>query len=162
MTTTTTNQSELARKQRVHIRWMIRRDMPEVLNIERSCFEFPWVEGYFVECLRQRNCIGMVAEHSERAVGFMVYELHKTRLHILNFAVAPHLHGKYIGSQMVAKLISKLSRERRRQITAEVPETKLPALCFFRHHGFKAKETLRGHYLENDDDAIAMEYRIPQ
>ena len=26
---------------RVHIRWMIRRDMAEVLEIERNAFEFP-------------------------------------------------------------------------------------------------------------------------
>ena len=30
----------------------------------------------------------LFSEHAERVVGFMIYELHKTRLHILNFAVA--------------------------------------------------------------------------
>ena len=54
---------------RVHIRWMIRRDMAEVLEIERGAFEFPWFEEEFIRCLRQRNCIGMVAEHAERGVG---------------------------------------------------------------------------------------------
>ena len=73
----------------VHIRWMIRRDMPEVLKIEAGSFEFPWSEEDFIRCLRQRNCIGMVAEHDERVVGFMIYELHKSRLHIINFAVHP-------------------------------------------------------------------------
>ena len=72
---------------RVHIRWMIRRDMPEVLAIEEQSFEYPWSEEDFVRCLRQRNCIGLVAEHNERVVGFIIYELHKSRLHILNFAV---------------------------------------------------------------------------
>ena len=72
----------------VQIRWMIRRDMPEVLKIEHESFEFNWTEEDFLACLRQRNCIGMVAEHDNRVVGFMIYELHKTRLHILNFAVA--------------------------------------------------------------------------
>ncbi len=27
---------------RVHIRWMIRRDMDESLEIEQESFEFPW------------------------------------------------------------------------------------------------------------------------
>jgi len=49
----------------VHIRWMIRRDMPEVLEIEDRSFEFSWSEEDFIRCLRQRNCIGMVAEHDE-------------------------------------------------------------------------------------------------
>ena len=37
---------------RVHIRWMIRRDMPEVLAIEHASFEFPWCEEEFLRVLR--------------------------------------------------------------------------------------------------------------
>jgi len=55
----------------------------------------------------------MVAEHDEKVVGFMIYELHKTRLHILNFAVAPQYRRLGIGRQMVTKLIGKLSSHRR-------------------------------------------------
>ena len=93
---------------RVHIRWMIRRDMAEVLQIERESFEFPWIDEDFIRCLRQRNCIGMVAEHEGRVVGFMIYELHRTRIHVLNFAVSKICHRLGVGSQMVAKLIAKL------------------------------------------------------
>ena len=67
---------------RVHIRWMIRRDMPEVLQIEQESFDYSWTEEDFLRCLRQRNCIGMVAEQGEKVVGFMIYELHKNKLHI--------------------------------------------------------------------------------
>ncbi len=82
---------------RVHIRWMIRRDMTEVLGIEHDGFEFPWSEEDFLRCLRQRNCIGMVAEHDDRVVGFMIYELHRTRLHVLNFAVAKQYRRRGVG-----------------------------------------------------------------
>src|SRR5215471_1645201 len=116
----------------VHIRWMIRRDMPEVLAIEKQCFEFPWQDEDFIRCLRQRNCIGMVAEAGERVVGFMIYELHKSRLHILNFAVHEGFRRRGVGCQMVAKLISKLSSHRRTRITLEVRETNLAAQLFFR------------------------------
>jgi ribosomal-protein-alanine N-acetyltransferase len=57
----------------VHIRWMIRRDMPEVLHTEQGAFEYAWTEEDFLRCLRQRNCIGMVAEQGEKVVGFMIY-----------------------------------------------------------------------------------------
>ena len=73
----------------VQIRWMIRRDMADVLRIERASFEQEWSEEDFLNCLRQRNCIGMVAEHDNEVVGFMVYGLHKSRLQIMNFSVAP-------------------------------------------------------------------------
>ena len=145
---------------RVHIRWMIRRDMPEVLQIESQCFEFAWTEEDFLRCLRQRNCIGMVAEHGEKVVGFMIYELHKNKLHILNFAVHGQWRRKAVGAQMVAKLISKLSSHRRTRITLEVRETNLAAQLFFRRQEFRAVRVLRGFYNDSGEDAFLMEYRF--
>ncbi|HEX5104533.1 MAG TPA: ribosomal protein S18-alanine N-acetyltransferase [Pirellulaceae bacterium] len=138
---------------------MIRRDMPEVLAIESQSFEFPWSEEDFVRCLRQRNCIGMVAEHNERVVGFMIYELHKNRLHILNFAVNEQLRRRRVGSQMVRKLASKLSRERRNRIMLEIRETNLAAQLFFRAAGFRAISVLRAFYEDTPEDAYLMQFR---
>ena len=143
---------------RVHIRWMIRRDMPEVLDIERASFEFPWFEEDFIRCLRQRNCIGMVAEHAERVVGFMIYELHKTRLHILNFAVSNNLRRRGVGRQMIDKLVGKLSSQRRTEITLEVRETNLAAQIFFRERSFRATSVLRDFYDDSPEDAYVMQY----
>jgi ribosomal-protein-alanine N-acetyltransferase len=142
----------------VHIRWMIRRDMPEVLEIENRSFEFPWSEEDFIRCLRQRNCIGMVAEYEERVVGFMIYELHKTRLHILNFAVSPQYVRRGVGAAMVQKLVSKLSHQRRSRILLEVRETNLAAQLFFRTAGFRAVSVLRDFYDDTTEDAYLMQY----
>lgn len=146
---------------RVHIRWMIRRDMPEVLLAEQESFEYAWTEEDFLRCLRQRNCIGMVAEQGEKVVGFMIYELHKTKLHVLNFAVHPDFRRQDVGQQMVAKLISKLSSHRRTRITLEVRETNLVAQLFFRSQSFKAVRVLRGFYEDSGEDAFLMYYRLP-
>jgi len=143
----------------VHIRWMIRRDMPEVLDIENRSFEFPWSEEDFIRCLRQRNCIGMVAEYDERVVGFMIYELHKNRLHILNFAVRPEFRRRGVATAMVNKLIGKLSQQRRNRILLEIRETNLDAQLFFRDSGFRAISVLRDFYDDTTEDAYLMQYR---
>ena len=95
----------------LHIRWLIRRDLAEVLRIEQNGFEHFWSEEDFRKCLRQRNCIGMVAEYDERVVGFMIYELHKNQLHVLNFAVRPDARRRCVGKQMLQKLVGKLSQQ---------------------------------------------------
>ncbi len=151
--------SDQKQEVRVHIRWMIRRDMPEVLAIEGESFEFPWLEEDFIRCLRQRNCIGMVAEHEDRVVGFMIYELHNTRIHALNFAVASDYRRRGVGSQMVAKLVAKLSSGRRSRIVLEVRETNLCAQLFFRESGFRAVSVLRAYYEDTPEDAYLMQYR---
>jgi ribosomal-protein-alanine N-acetyltransferase len=144
----------------VHIRWMIRRDMPEVLSIEESSFEFPWLEEDFVRCLRQRNCIGMVAEYDERVVGFMIYELHKDQLHVLNFSVRPDIRRRGVGMQMVNKLIGKLSQQRRNRINLEIRETNLAAQMFFKNLDFRAISLLRDYYDDTVEDAYLMQYRF--
>ena len=157
---------------RVHIRWMIRRDMPEVLAIEAQSFEFPWSEEDFLRCLRQRNCIGMVADcpstslgalraskGEDQVAGFMIYELHKTRLHVLNFAVNPVFRRRGIGGQMMTKLVGKLSQQRRSRLLLEVRETNLAAQLFFRALGFRAVSVLRGFYEDTPEDAYVMQYR---
>lgn len=145
-----------------HIRWMIRRDMPEVLQIERESFEFPWSEEDFLRCLRQRNCIGMVAERDDRVVGFMIYELYETRLHILNFAVHSDFCRKGVGRRMAAKLISKLNWERRTAISLEVRETNLAAQLFFRKMGFRAISVVRNFYDDTTEDAYLMQYALTE
>jgi len=141
---------------------MIRRDIPEVLAIEADSFEFPWLEEDFIRCRSQPACIGMVAEHEDRVVGFMVYELNKTRIHLLNLAVAEaeEYRRRGIGSQMVAKLIGKLSPDRRTRITLEVSETNLTAQLFFRNLGFRAVVVLHDLYDESTEDAYGMRYRL--
>ena len=142
------------------IRWLIRRDMDEVLAIERSSFEFPWTEEEFLCCLRQRNCIGTVAELDHEIVGFMIYELHQSMLRILNFAVSPDHRRQGVGRQMVQRLIDKLSQQRRREIVLEVRETNLDAQLFFSGNGFRALSVLRNHYDDTMEDAYYMRYSL--
>jgi ribosomal-protein-alanine N-acetyltransferase len=145
----------------IHIRWMIRRDMPEVMRTERASFEYSWTEDDFLRCLRQRNCIGMVAEQGETVNGFMIYELHRSRLHVLNFAVHPTVRRQGIGGLMIGKLIYKLVSHRRHKITLAVRERNLAAQMFFHKHGFKATRLLRNYYEDSGEDAYQMELRAP-
>lgn len=148
--------------QETQIRWLIRRDMDEVLSIERGSFQFPWTEEEFLCCLRQRNCIGTVAELDHKIVGFMIYELHKSMLRILNFAVASDVRRHGIGRQMVQRLIDKLSQQRRREIVLEVRESNLPAQLFFASCGFRATSVLRNYYYDTNEDAYYMRYSISE
>jgi len=142
----------------VHIRWMIRRDMPEVLAIEAGQESLPWMEDEFLKVLRQRNCIGMVAEADEQIVGFMIYELNRHKLQILNFAVHPRFRRRGVATQMAAKLVGKLSNQRRTKITLHLRESNLAAQLFFRAIGFKAMEVVREHFDDTGEDAYVMNY----
>lgn len=90
-------------------RWMIRRDMTEVVRLAQYSQFWNWDEEKFLECLRKRNCIGLVAEQGEKIVGFLVYELHKNKLEILNAG----WESSPIFKDMIDKLKGKLSEHSR-------------------------------------------------
>ena len=144
----------------VHIRWMIRRDMPEVLAIESGGFANPWTEEDFIRCHRQRNCVNMVAELGDETIAsYVVYELHKNKIHALNLAVRSDLRRQGIGRQMIEKLIGKLSQQRRNVITTEVRESNLDAQLFLSANGFIATEVLKDFWIDTKEDAYAMQFR---
>lgn len=148
----------------VHQRWMIRRDMAEVLAIEEATAEFPWSEEDFIRCLRQRNCIGRVAEHGERVIAFNIYELHKNRLHLMNVAVHPSMQRRRVGTAVMDNLKGKLSRDRRNRIVLEVRESNLGGCMFLKANGFRAISIMRGYYDEQlaPEDALLFQYRYGQ
>jgi len=147
-----------------HMRWMIRRDLPDVLEIERASFEFPWAEDDFIRCLRQRNCIGVVAEFGpngakERA-GYIVYELHAGRFHVLSFAVHPKFRRSGVGAAMLDWLKGRLGRLNRRHIFFEIRESNVPAQLFARAQGFRAQSILRSFYDDTGEDAYMFAFTV--
>lgn len=130
----------------VHIRWMIRRDLQDVLRIERQGFATPWTFDDFQNHMNLRNCICMVATFEGQVVGFLVYELLYNRFHIVNMAVDPQSLRRGIGTQMVDLLKEKMRRRMRHRITLHVGENNLEAQLFFKRLGFRAESVLKGHW----------------
>jgi [ribosomal protein S18]-alanine N-acetyltransferase len=78
---------------------------------------------------------------------------------VLNFAVHPKYRRRGIGGQMLHKLVSKLSPDRRNRIMLEVRETNLGAQLFFKAQSFRAVSVLRDFYEDTTEDAYLMQYR---
>jgi ribosomal-protein-alanine N-acetyltransferase len=142
-----------------YVRWMIRSDLDSVVAIEKDVYDYPWSQQEFLIALGQRNCIGMVAERNEEVVGYTVYELHKTRIELLNFAVRARSQRLGVGSAMIEKLKSKLAYERRSKISLELRERNLEGQLFFRQAGFRCTSILYGWYaVEEESVAYRMQF----
>lgn len=136
-----------------YIRWMIRKDLDQVVAIDGDSFAFPWPAGdyenpppdpSFVHALRKRNSIGMVLDGGDRIAGFMIYDLHKHHIEIARFAVAADMRRTGVGTAMIEKLKAKLSDERRRRLVLDVDELNLPAQLFLRDCGFRCTQITPG------------------
>ena len=143
------------------IRWLIRRDMPEVMEIENRSFQVPCTEEDFLVCLRERNVIGTVYESANGLIhGFMIYELHKNTLRLLNFAVAPEVRRTGVGRAMARRIMDKLSQQKRHWIVLETRESNLASQLFWSDCGFRAERIMDGYY-DNGEAAIHFSYCLP-
>lgn len=146
-----------SRRTDVHIRWMIRADLPATLDIEKDAFQNPWSEDDFLNKLAERTVLASVAEAFDTVLGFYVVEIHRKHLELLNFAVSPWWRRSTIGTQMIDKLKSKLTT-RRPYAEAYIRESNLDALSFFKQMGFLAVDLIPRYYSDSPDDAIVMRF----
>lgn len=151
-----------------HIRWMIRHDMPEVLDIEQRSFANPWSEDEFTRFLREAAVVGMIAEVHHRVVALMIYKLGKLSLAIHNFAVHPDYRRMKIGTAMIDELKGKLSQGRRYKLICPVADYNLLMHVFLKAHGFTCDRILPEHFPDPDSlydtdyvDAYEFVYRPP-
>lgn len=142
----------------MEVRWLIRRDLPRVLEIEQASFEYPWSEDDFLCVLRQRHCIGLVAVEYKQVAGFIIYQLEEGVLDILNLAVCPSQRRHGIGAAIVERMRLKMAQQRRSALRANVRETNLPAQIFFRSQGFLAEQVIRNFYDDTDEDCYEFVY----
>lgn len=142
----------------LHIRWMIRRDMDEVLKIENECFEQPWSAAEFAAELSQRNVIAKVAEVCELVAGFAIYEMFRDRIELLNFAVRADLWRRGIGTALVENLKDRLSPAKRRKIVTHVRDSNLSAQLFCRANGFRCTRMEPNFYQDSAEDAYRFEF----
>lgn len=142
----------------VHCRWHIQRDREDVERLEAT-LDRPWDYQDWVEILRHRNVISFVAEHGDRVVSAMVYELHPRRIDLVRLAVHADYRRRGVASQMLRKLQSKLESHRRTSIEAGVDERDLDVLLCLRSCGFAAAEVVRGGAADGYD-LVMMRYQI--
>lgn len=142
--------------QRYHTRWMIRRDMPEVLQTELLHSVNSWSEQDFVSTLRKRNCIGMVAEAGERVVGYMVYELHQEKIVLLKMSALDN--NPNVLDSLITKLLGKLASHRRTAVEMTVHELDNPLIQALARNRFGARGVERRAY--GDSDGYFFEYRL--
>lgn len=130
---------------KITVRWMIRRDLPQIVQIELDSAG-GWDEDRVLRHMAVANKIGMVAEADAPGggtvvVGFVLYELRANCVRINRIAVHPNWRRRGVGRDLVARLKGRLGvhGHRRDALSASVPENAVGAQCFLRQCGFTGK-----------------------
>ena len=131
-------------------------DMPSILTIEQDSFVEPRRQSEFDS---HQNSLGMVAEHDNQVVGFVVYEIRLGKIRVLDIAVADVFRRQSVGTHLIDALIAQLCPGKPRSIVFITAETNASAIAFVGKLGFRSTKVLRGHF-NNQEDAIRFEWNL--
>ncbi len=138
-------------------RLMTEYDLPVVLDIEQRCYQFPWTEGIFHDCLRY-DYSSWVIQIEPRVIGYGVMFLAVQECHILNICVDLPYQGQGIGRRLLAQLLA-IARQRKADTAfLEVRPTNVQALSLYFSEGFSEIGTRRSYYpaLFGREDAVIL------
>ncbi len=135
----------------ITLRWMIGGDLTSVCEIDEASHEVAWDTNDFLECLRGRTSMGVVATLSDRVVGYVVYELFDAYLMALRFAVHPCYRRCQVGTSLLGWLMSRVDYDSpRKAIYFLLPERAVDAQLFLRDFGFSCVEIKRRKDADSD------------
>jgi ribosomal-protein-alanine acetyltransferase len=149
----------------VRVRRMSAADLGRVLQIAESLPQAPqWPASAYVTAMdaghRPRR-IALAAElASEQVVGFVVANMVLPEAELETIAVAIEGQRRGVGSLLLRALTQELRFEQVSSLVLEVRESNLPALGFYRAHGFEQTGRRPRYYADPEEDAVLMGLKL--
>jgi len=141
------------------LRRMTRRDLPEVLGIERRSFSNPWPPSTFEGEIQNQGLsfpIVVVDEGTGRIAGYVIYWIIRDEAQINNVAVHPDYRRRRVGEAMLREILAALRTESVEFISLEVRAGNAAARALYEKLGFKQIGIRKEYYANPVEDAVVM------
>lgn len=119
-----------------HVRAMLHDDVPEVSDIERRSYEFPWSHGVFRDCLLAGYQCAVV-EREGAVVGYAVLSVAAGEAHILNLCIDPMYRELGYGERLLDEILRLAQEAEVREVFLEVRPSNEKAIALYLKKGFR-------------------------
>jgi ribosomal-protein-alanine N-acetyltransferase len=145
----------------VHIRPMMELDLPDVAEIEKRSYVFPWSENIFRDCLRVGySCRAL--DMAGQIIGYGVMSLGAGEAHVLNVCVRDEFRNLGFGRRLLEHLLERAAASGVHEAFLEVRPSNTAAIRLYQHLGFEQIGIRRGYYQapEGREDAIVLKLAL--
>jgi len=147
----------------IEIRRMLKKDLDEVLAIERLSFPTPWSRNLFEqEFLLPQAHLLAAAESSlpHQVRGYLCFWLVADETHILNLAVHPEWRRRGLGALLLEYVVDFSRAKGAEEIFLEVRRSNYGAISLYRRFHFQPRGVRPRYYRDSGEDAIIMGLRL--
>lgn len=92
----------------IRVRWLIRRDLPDIQWIENRSFDKPIDPDTMLRLVRSQNTTGFVAEVEKTVVGYAIL-MNDGELSIVRLAVDPVFRRMGVGGRIVRRIKERMT-----------------------------------------------------
>ncbi len=118
-------------------RVMTEEDLPSVLAIENTVYQFPWSENIFKDCMRVGYyCQVMEIENEDGIIGYSALSIAAGESHLLNICIHKDWQGEGFGREMLAHSVKTAGRLNANIVFLEVRESNKAATQMYHSMGF--------------------------
>jgi ribosomal-protein-alanine N-acetyltransferase len=129
----------------VAIRPMHELDVPVVVTVERSAYQFPWSEGIFRDCLRV-GYVCRVVEVGIDIAGYGIMSMGAGEAHVLNVCVREEYRGRGLARKVLLYLLDRARNAGMLEAFLEVRPSNTAAARLYDSLGFEQVGVRRGYY----------------
>lgn len=129
----------------VRPRTMVHDDLPQVSDIERRSYDFPWSHGVFRDCLLA-GYVCIVLERGDSVAGYAILSVAAGEAHVLNLCVDPDYRKLGYGERLLDEILLRARDAGVSEIFLEVRPSNVPALSLYRKKGFRQIASRRAYY----------------
>ncbi len=144
-----------------HIRQMTPFDLPPVMCIENTAYEFPWTKGIMSDCLNSAyHCY--VSEKEGMIQAYMIFSSVLDEVHLLNICVDPQQQNKGFGTAFMHWLLAYARTNAAKTIYLEVRASNQQAIQLYEKLGFNEMGIRANYYptKKGKEDALLFAYEI--
>lgn len=137
---------------------MHEQHLPQVMELERRAYVFPWTEGIFRDCLKAGYSGWVVSDRAQSMRGYAMMSMAVGEAHILNLAVDPTLRRQGLGRFILTHLIRTARAAQSTIMLLEVRRSNKAAIRLYYGAGFQQIGTRRNYYPghEQREDAFVL------
>jgi len=143
------------------IRSMEEADVASVVKVERACYQFPWSEGIFRDCVRV-GYICRVVEVGPHIIGHGILSVGAGEAHVLNVCIAEEYRCVGLGRRLLDHLLDRARAAGMGHAFLEVRPTNTAAIRLYQALGFQRVGLRRGYYqaIGGREDAAVLRLRL--
>jgi [ribosomal protein S18]-alanine N-acetyltransferase len=135
---------------------MRKKDLPEVLEIERLCFRQPYSHEIFEQELQIEAAHLWVVSYKRRVIAYLDFWMVADEMELVSIAVHSDFQGLGVATVLLKGMVAYAQQHEQRSIVLDVRASNAAALHLYQKFSFRTVGLRKRYYSDNQEDALIL------